>query len=310
MNGVNDRIKRALLFTIALVMLLSGCKAHSSTTNSTTSTTLTTLPAALSQYQLEYRLFSEFPNVFWCDPDYYPVARTGQEQQNAIAQFSTIKSNQTEFSAILAQLNLAVKTDYTDAEKLLIYKEHKQLTYAVQMTPVIGAYSYDLRVGEGQGERIQGTIDTSGEIQVTSRKPSINTCPICLVKGTLIETPQGQIPVEQLVQGMTVWTLDDAGQRVAAEIIETAVTAVPIDFQVVRIKLDDGRSVTASPQHPSATGKAIADYQKGDVLDGARVVSTDFVKYMCGQTYDILPAGTTGLYWGNGILLGSTLKTK
>src|SRR5271157_2565877 len=106
MNGVNDRIKRALLFTIALVMLLSGCKAHSSTTNATTSTTLATLPAALSQYQLEYRLFSEFPNVFWCDPDYYPVARTGQEQQNAIAQFSTIKSNQPEFSAILSYLNL------------------------------------------------------------------------------------------------------------------------------------------------------------------------------------------------------------
>ena len=56
------------------------------------------------------------------------MAREGQEQQNAIDQFPAIKSNQTEFSAILAQFNIPDKTDYTDNEKLLIYGEHKKLT--------------------------------------------------------------------------------------------------------------------------------------------------------------------------------------
>ena len=307
MNKIHNRMKKILLFAFMLVVLLSGCKLHPLPTNSTSSTTI---PSTYSQYQLEYSLFSNFPDVFWCDPDYYPVVREGQEQQNAIVQFSTIKSNQPEFSAILEQLNLPDKTDYTDNEKLLIYKEHKKLTYAVQMAAVNGAYNYDLRVGEGQGEHIQGTITTSGEIQIASRESSLNTCPICLTKGTLIDTPTGQVPVEQLEKGMTVWTLDNFGKRIVTEIIGIATTPVPLNFQVVRIQMEDGRSVTASPQHPTAAGKAIADYQVGDILDGARVVSIGYVTYEGGKTYDILTAGTTGLYWANGILLGSTLKIK
>jgi hypothetical protein len=68
--------------------------------------------------------------------------------------------------------------------------------------------------------------------------------------------------------------------------------------------------VTASGQHPTAAGRAIADYKIGDMLDGARVISTSYITYTSGKTYDLLPAGTTGLYWANGILLGSTLKSK
>ena len=306
MNRVFNSVKMVLLFTIVLVILLSGCKAQSSLTTSSTSI----LPATYSQYQLEYRLFAKYPNIFWCDSDYYPVAREGQEQQNAVDQFSGIKSNQAEFSAILTQLNLPNKTDYTDNEKLLIYREHKKLTYAVQMTAANGGYNFDLRVGEGQGTRIQGTIITSGEIQETSRETSFNTCPICLVKGTLIDTPQGRIPVEQLSKGMIVWTTDDSGNRIAKEIVETTSTIVPSSFKVIKIELNDGRTITASPGHPTAEGRAIADYQLGNELDGAQIVTMDYITYENSMTYDILPAGNTGYYWANGILLGSTLKKK
>jgi hypothetical protein len=306
MNRVFNSVKMVLLFTIVLVILLSGCKAQSSLTTSSTSI----LPATYSQYQLEYRLFAKYPNIFWCDSDYYPVAREGQEQQNSVDQFLTIKSNQAEFSAILTQLNLPNKTDYTDNEKLLIYREHKKLTYAVQMTAANGGYNFDLRVGEGQGTRIQGTIITSGEIQETSRETSFNTCPICLVKGTLIDTPQGRIPVEQLSKGMIVWTTDDSGNRIAKEIVETTSTIVPSSFKVIKIELNDGRTITASPGHPTAEGRAIADYQLGNELDGAQIVTMDYITYENSMTYDILPAGNTGYYWANGILLGSTLKKK
>jgi hypothetical protein len=238
------------------------------------------------------------------------VAKEGQEQQNAKDQFPAIKSNQTEFSAILAQLNIPDKTDYTDNEKLLIYREHKKLTYTLQMTAANGGYDFDLRVGQGQGWRVKGTIKTSGEIQEMSRVSSFNTCPICLVKGTLIDTPQGQIPVEQLIKGMIIWTMDDTGHRITKEIVATASTIVPSSFHVIRIELSDGRSVTASPGHPTAEGRAIADYQVGDSLDGAEVVTTTEITYENSITYDILPDGTTGFYWANGILLGSTLKEK
>ena len=310
MNKVMNKLKRVLLFTTGLVILLSGCTPKTSPTTTITITTTSTLPANLSVYQLEYNLFAKYPDIFWCDPDYYPVAREGQEQQNAITQFTTIKSNQAEFSVILTHLNLPDKTDYTDNEKLLIYREHKELTDAVQMTAADGGYNFDLRVGQGQGQRIQGTINASGEIKETSRETSFNTCPICLVKGTLIDTPQGPIPVEQLSKGMIVWTTDDSGNRIAKEITATALTIVPASFQVIRIKLSDGRSVTASPGHPTVQGKAIADYQAGEVLDGAKITAVDYITYEGGTTYDILPAGNTGFYWANGILLGSTLKGK
>jgi hypothetical protein len=306
MSRVFNSVKRVLLLTIVLVMLLSGCKSQSSLTTSSTSI----LPATYSQYQLEYRLFAKYPNIFWCDPDYYPVAREGQEQQNAVDQFSGIKSNQAEFSAILTQLNLPNKTDYTDNEKLLIYREHKKLSYAVQMTAANGVYNFDLRVGEGQGTLIQGNIKTSGEIQETSQETSLNICPICLVKGTLIDTPQGQIPVEQLSKGMIVWTMDESGNRVAKEVVETTSTIVPSSFNVIKIELNDGRTLTASPGHPTAEGRAIADYQLGNELDGAQIVTMDYITYENSMTYDILPAGNTGYYWANGILLGSTLKKK
>jgi hypothetical protein len=306
MNRVFKSVKRVLLFTIVLVILLSGCKSQSSLTTSTTSI----LPATYSQYQLEYRLFVKYPNIFWCDPDYYPVAREGQEQQNANILFPAIKSNQAEYSAIITYLNLPDKTDYTDNEKLLIYREHKKLTYAVQMTTATGGYNFDLRVGEGQGTRIQGTIITSGEIQETSRETSFNTCPICLVKGTLIDTPQGQIPVEQLRKGVIIWTMDDSENRIAKEVVETTSTIVPSSFKVIKIELNDGRTVTASPGHPTAEGRAIADYQVGNELDGAQIVTMDYVTYENSKTYDILPDGPTGFYLANGILLGSTLKKK
>jgi hypothetical protein len=304
MNRVVNRIKAVSLLIMVFAILLPGCKVKPTPTTYTT----TTPPAAYSLYQLEYRLFAKYPTIFWCDPDFYPISRVGEEQQNAGIQFPKIKSIQSEFSVILAYLNLPEKNDYTDNEKLLIYREYKKLMFAVQMTASEQGYNFDLRVGQGYGERIQGTIKTSGEIQEASREASYNTCPICLVKGTLIDTPQGQIPVEQLSKGMMIRTIDDSGNRAATEIIETAATNVPSDFTVIRIELNDGRTITASPGHPTAEGRAIIDYHIGDSLDGAKVAAISEIKYENGKTYDILPDGATGFYWANGILLGSTLK--
>jgi hypothetical protein len=292
-----------LIFTLIFILFLSACKSVS-----TSPSTIPTTSAAFTQPQLEYLLLDKYPDVFWCDPDYYPVAKTGQEQQNAIDQFSAIMSNQVEFSAILQRLNLPVKTDYTDAEKLLIYQEYKKLTYAAQLTAEDNGYHFELAVGAGQGQRIIGTITNSGTITETSRASSVNSCPICLVKGTLIDTPSGPVCVEDLTVGMTVWTVNAEGTRVATAIIATTSTPVPLFFRAVRVELSDGRSVTASPGHPTAEGKAINDYQVGDRLNGGLVTKKDYIIYDSAATYDILPAGDTGFYWADGILLGSTLK--
>jgi hypothetical protein len=284
-----------LVLALALLGPLSGCRAQY------------TPPVSYSVPELKYRLLSNFDDVFWCDPDLYPVARPGQEEANALEQFPIIKANEAEFSAILAHLGLPNKADYTDAEKLAIYREHKKLTYAVAVTASGDIFNFSLRVGENQGYLISGTITPSGEITVVKRETSFNTCPICLAKGTLIETPNGPVPVEQLRKGMIVWTVDNSGNRVAAVVARTASTPVPTSFRMLRLTLEDGRTVIASPAHPTAEGRALGDYHVGDTLDGARVVAVELVVYDGGVTYDLLPSGTTGLYRANGILLKSTL---
>jgi hypothetical protein len=263
-----------------------------------------------SPTELKYILFSNFPDVFYVDRDFYPVAREGQEEKLALEQFTGIKTNAGEFTAILKHLGLPDKPGYSDGEKLLIYREHKKLTLGVEMTPAGDAYQYVLRVGQTQGERITGTITPSGKITVLKREPSFNTYPICLAKGTLIDTPDGPLPVEQIHQGMSVWTPDSTNRRVAAGVVEITITPVPPSFSVERIVLNDGRNVTASPGHPSAEGRALGDYRVGDILDGALVITVEYVACDGGSTYDLLPDGSMGLYWANGILLKSTLVSR
>ena len=113
--------KGVLFLALALVALPAACRPQATTTTAVT----------YSLPELEYRLFSQF-DVFWCDPDFYPIARPESELASARAQFPTIKANETEFSAILNYLSLDRKDSYTDEEKLLIFRQHKKLTLAVQ----------------------------------------------------------------------------------------------------------------------------------------------------------------------------------
>lgn len=287
-----------VLLVATSIVLLLGCRAQP-----------TTPPVVYSAPELKYLLFSHFEDVFWCDPDFYPVGRPGQEEQNALEQFPIIRDNDAEFSAILYHLGLSNRAEYSNEEKQAIYREHKRLTYAVQMTKSGDIYNFTLRVGEGQGYSIEGTITASGEIKVLKQETSFNTCPICLSRGSLIDTPHGSVPVEKLGKGMTVWTVDNVGKRMIAQVVETVATPVPSSFQVLRVRLNDGRTVIASAGHPAAEGKPLGDYRTGDTLDGALVVAVEYLVYDCGATYDLLPSGGSGLYWANGVLLKSTLAT-
>ena len=293
-----------ILITIAAIFV--GACAQPPTTHPTPPTPPVP-PVVYSVPELKYKLMANFGDVFYVDTDYYPVAREGQEEKNALEQFPAIKADNAEFTAIRQHLSLSDKADYTTEEKVSIYREHKKLTRGIEMTASGDIYNFVLRIGEGQGERIEGTITLSGKITVTKREKSFNTYPICLAQGTLIATPGGQVQVKQIKTGMGVWTADGSGQRVAARVEKTVATLVPLSFQVVRVILNDGRVVTASPGHPTADGRGLGNYAAGDTLDGATVVSVERVNYAGGATYDLLPSGATGLYWANDVLLMSTL---
>ena len=115
---------------------------------------------------------------------------------------------------------------------------------------------------------------------------------------------------------MTVWTVDTLGNRVASTIMKTSKTLVLKNHQMVRIAVDDGRELMASPGHPIGDGRIMDNLSVGDYLNGSRIIAVEKVLYNKGYTYDILPSGDTGFYFAgynaapgsaNGIMIDSTL---
>jgi hypothetical protein len=129
---------------------------------------------------------------------------------------------------------------------------------------------------------------------------------ICLAADDRIATPTGPLPVAQLRPGMIVWTQDGAGRRIAAQVLRVSHKPAPSGHHVIRVVLSDGRTVEASPGHPTADGRHVGELRPGDLLDGSRVRAVQRVSYI-GDTWDLLPAGPTGAYWADDVLLGSTL---
>jgi len=294
---------------IPLVALAAACSG-ATTPSSTITATPTSSPSAsvYSQYQLSYLLLAKYPDYFWCDPDFYPIAREGAEQANALQQFPSIQTNTAEFSAIVTHLGIASQTVFSDQDKLNIYREHKKITLVAPLTFSGNLYTFSLRIGSGQGKTLSGTITQSGVINIQSQQNSVNSCPICLSRGTLISTPQGPIQVELLTAGTPVWTQDSRGNRLSEPLLRVSKTAVPIPFSILKLTLSDGRTITASPMHPTVTGRTLTELRVGDILDNAQVASIEAIVYTVGATYDLLPSGPTGFYWANDILLASTLK--
>ncbi|HEY5903398.1 MAG TPA: Hint domain-containing protein [Anaerolineales bacterium] len=270
-------------------------------------TAIPPLPGGLSPTELKYRVLDQYPDFFFCDPDYYPVARD-DELSLALARFPQIQADAEQFQAILAHNGLAGQTNFTDEQKLKIYQDYKKLN-AVFFELAGDKYQFQIQVSQDQqqGFLIRGTVDATGKVTVESKQPSIVSCPICLAAGTRIDTPQGEVPVQDLRPGDLVWTLDARSERVAMPLLRVGSVAVPATHRVVHLLLSDGRQLFVSPGHPLADGRRAGDLKAGMMLDGALVLRAELVPYTGGATYDILPSGGTGFYWAGGILLASTL---
>ena len=265
----------------------------------------------LSTAELKYRLIDAFGPLTYCDPDEYPVAH-GDENEKAAAQLPAIQADAPTFAAILDRLGLSGQATFGADEKLAIYREWKRLNAVILITGADDRAAFDLVTetapGTGQGVETKGTIDGRGAIVVGSTAPAMLVgCPICLARGTPIDTPRGPMPVDSLQAGDPVWTQAAGGARAVATVEVVGRAAVPVSHRVVRLVLDDGRAVSVSPGHPLPDGRHVGDLRTGDAFDGATVLSADLVPYGLRFTYDVMPSGDTGWYWANGILLASTL---
>jgi len=263
---------------------------------------------ALTLAQLKYRLVDRFGRLWYCDPDFYPVARADQDSL-AESRFPDIQNDTSTFDAIRVHLGYPQSNAYTHAQKLAIYADWKMLG-ALRLDPKETAYQFLARFTPDQktGSLVDGTVDQRGQIAVASQTPSgPPPCPICLARGTRIATPNGPVAVEDLREGMAVWTADVSGARIAGVVSLTGNMTAPADHTVVHLVLADGRELFASPGHPLADGRPLGSIAPGDIVDGAVVRAADRVPYGSGTTFDLLPSGPTGRYWADGIPLASTL---
>ncbi len=297
---------RHSILSLLLAALLAGCSA--STLQPTPTAGLPTLAAPASLTALKYQLLSVYPDLFFCDPDLWPV-QVADEAGLALAAFPQLQADAEEFQAILQHNHLEGLPGFSADQKLLIYREHKKLS-SFRFDLAGDSYQFQIQVKEsaGQGSLISGLIDLHGVISVQSQEPSYPTCPICLAAQTLIDTPNGPAAVEDLRPGDMVWTQDRAGRRTAAPVVKTGQAAVYGRYQMVHLSLSDGRQIWASPAHPLPDGRLFAQLRLGDALDGAAIRGLERVEYTRSATYDILPGGETGYYWANGILVASTLR--
>ena len=266
--------------------------------------------APLDRADLRYRLVDGLGRPLFCDPDFHPVARA-DEAALAAEHLAAIQADAPTYAAIVAHLGIDPSTAPTTDQVLAIYRDWKMLR-ALPVTGVDGHFGFDYVAATGSsgttGFHVTGTIDAAGTIAVARRDPSgPPPCPICLSRGTRIATPDGERPVEDLRPGMTVWTTDETGLRVAGWVAEVGSTPVPPTHEVVHLILSDGRMVDVSPGHRLPDGRRLGDLKPGDPVDGATVASTTLQAYRGGATIDLLPSGSTGSYWANGILLASTL---
>lgn len=291
---------------VALALLTAACGGP-------VSASPTPAPAPLPLAELKYRVMDAGGRIAFCDPDFHPVARA-DEAELARQKDGEIRRDAATYAAITARVG---------TDTLAVYREWKALN-ALELTPPKGgtsvpdAWTFSYRSTgaaanaspdpKRNGRQIDGRVDASGRVNVTRRADAGPLqCPICLARATAIATPSGERAVEDLRVGDIVWTLGADGARLAAPLVAIGRTPVAATHQVVRLRLADGRGVLVSPGHPTADGQVVGALRAGDRVDGSVVVSAERVAYGGGFTFDIRPAGATGAYWADGVLLGSTL---
>jgi hypothetical protein len=307
---------RLLVFAFALTLAACGSSGLASPTPTPPTPTPSGSPLTLTVPQLKYRVMDQLGRPWFCDPDFYPVARA-DEGQRAQELFPQIQKDTEALASIVAHLKLSPAPPYTADQQLAIYREWKTLNFlklqpaspGSPATPQDWSFAYVAMRNIGGGERVEGRVSADGRVTVTSRSQAgPPACPICLALGTHIATPDGDVAVQDLRIGDIVWTADASGARIAAPVVAVGSMPVPATHQVVQLRLEDGRLVYVSPGHPTADGRRVGDLIAGASIDGSRIASAERVGYSGGATYDILPAGATGAYWANGVLLGSTLR--
>jgi hypothetical protein len=304
-----------VLFATACARATSPAGSGSATPGASTGTVTTAAsspqpsPAdstTVSVWHLRYLLLGHYVDFAYCDPDFYPVVR--DEQSAADGWWLHVNRGSPEVLAVLARRGY--REPLAKDQRLAAYRDHKKLT-VIAMKAVPGGYEYELSTSASGGEpdqTVDGLVSREGRIDERSRSARPGGCPICLEAGTRIATPHGDVLAADVEPGDVVWTVDGSRRQVAALVVRVVRRATPGPHLMLRLALSDGRVLVAAGAHPAADGTYLRELHTGQRYDGATIVSIGWVQSAAPATYDLLPAGSTGDYWANGILVGSTLN--
>jgi len=312
MGRVTTPMNIRILCIATLALVATACSPGGGPTPGPTIIPGPTGGATLNASELRVLLIDRFGPLWHCDQDEYPVGR--DETEGMRERWPQVIADVELLAVIIDRLGLSSTdpSDLTDAQRLEVYRQWK-VVVAVSLEPIGNdRYRFDYLArpvgGAAEGTRTAGIIDDSGEITIEQQaRAGEPMCPICLARGTLIDTPAGAVQVEGLRLGDPIWTLTVDGRRVAGIVIALGSTTAPPNHEVVRLVLEDGRTVTASPGHPLADGRLIGDLRPGDVVDGSPVADVVREPYASTETFDLVSSGDVGVYFAGGIPLGSTL---
>jgi hypothetical protein len=149
-------------------------------------------------------------------------------------------------------------------------------------------------------------------IQCVDPAANGGTCPTgctdckCAAPTTMVATPQGNRPIAELAIGDLVYSVDHDA-TVVVPIVFAWRKPVTAGHEVVVVDLANGAHLEMSPGHPTADGRTFAALRAGDRLDGFAVQSVRRGPYPYDATYDIQPMSSSGVYFADGVAVGSTL---
>jgi hypothetical protein len=261
-----------------------------------------------SKARLQLKLLKKY-GLNWCDDNMYPVGRTVSDEEIA-GQLALYQQKDPQLYREV-QRDFKVHPDSTPTlkENQMVFSRFRRAR-AIRLTLKDDRYHFEFFAGLPRAQKIIGSIGKTGDVEIDKKIPGGPNCPKCLAENTVISTPSGLVKVTDLFPGMSVWTMDQNGNRQSKALLRVQKVPVPESHQMLQLKLEDGRKVLVSPLHPDRFGCPLKDLHKGDLLDGSRIKGYSFRQYESGYTYDLLPAGGTGLYWANGILIGSTMNER
>src|SRR3989440_10450889 len=88
---------------------------------------------SLNTTQLKFAVMDSVGKPVYCDRDFYPIARQGGEEANAVSTYPQIKADSEMYTAIVAHEHLP-SGDLTDPQRLVVYRTWK-LLQAITLTP-------------------------------------------------------------------------------------------------------------------------------------------------------------------------------